>query len=113
MIRSLLVFGALLSGLLSLAAPLRAPGGGQPVDERHRAAARAAGTLLDTHLFAEGRGMHFAAPGVIALFRFFERAPLPVDVNGMVGRYIGANMQGRRAVGMFEAEDRGSAVVAM
>src|SRR3954453_15192716 len=77
---------------------------------RRHAADEAARTFLETTLFAEGRGMHFRAPGVVPLFRLFER--LPLDVNGTVGRYLGANMQGARAVGMFEAYDRGRAVVA-
>lgn len=47
---------------------------------------------------------------MVSLFRLFER--LPLDVNGVVGRYFGANRQGSRAVGRFGAYDRGRSVVA-
>jgi hypothetical protein len=104
MVRVLLVIAALLWALLSLAAPAGAPTG------RATAAEKAAQSLLETRLFEQGRGMHFRAPGVLPLFHLFER--LPVGINGLVGRYLGANMEGRRAVGMFEEKHEGKAVVA-
>jgi mono/diheme cytochrome c family protein len=86
-----------------------APGSVEP-RPRDRAADEAAQRLLGTHLFAEGRGMHFRAPGVLPLFHLFERVPL--GFNDVVGRYLGANMAGRRAVGMFEEKDeRGKGLV--
>jgi cytochrome c5 len=104
MVRVLLVIVASFWALLSLASPAGAPAG------RARAADRAAQTLLETRLFEQGRGMHFRAPGVLPLFHLFEK--LPIGVNGLVGRYLGANMEGSRAVGMFEEQHEGKGVVA-
>lgn len=98
----------LLIAILLCALPAALPVGGGAT--RRRAADEAAKVLLGTHLFAEGRGMHFRTPGVVPLFHLFER--FPIDINGMVGRYLGANMDRGRAVGMFEAEERGRRVVA-
>ncbi len=114
MTRAHLLFGTLLTGFLASApSPHASVGAIGPASPRRRAAVRASEAFLNTHLFTNGRGMHFAAPGIVPLFRFFERTPLPLDVNGIMGRYLGANMEDRRAVGMFVAEDHGAQVIAL
>jgi cytochrome c5 len=83
------------------------------MDSRLAASDDAARILLRTHLYTDGRGMHFAAPVIVPTLQFFQNPWIPVDVNGAFGRHLGANMQDRQAVGMFPIEHEGTPVVAL
>jgi len=110
--RGLLTIMAL--GALGPAGPDRLPPArAYPSSPRTILHQQAARQLLETHLVTSGRGLHLKAPGLIPLFHFFENPLVPVDLDGAVGTYVGANMEGRRAVGMFASSGDGDKVIAV
>jgi hypothetical protein len=76
----------------------------------HRQAAQ---QLLDTQLVTHGRGLYLKAPGLISLFHFLESPFVPLNLAGAAGSYVGANMEERRAVGMFVTTSDGSPAIAV
>lgn len=76
---------------------------------RRKEALEAEQVILQTHLFTDGRGMHIV-PGIFNLYELVQKPEIPVDMTWGVKYLLGFNMQGRRAIGLFNIDVQGSKV---